>query len=55
LSDGDKVTLAGFGTLSVGARTQREGRNPRTGEKIIMPASKTVKFKAGKTPSEKIK
>jgi hypothetical protein len=33
---------------------KREGRNPRTGEKIEFPASKVVKFKAGKTLSEKI-
>ncbi len=55
LSDGDKITLVGFGTFSVGERSQREGRNPRTGEKIKIPASKVVKFKAGKTLSEKVK
>jgi DNA-binding protein HU-beta len=36
-------------------RSQREGHNPRTGEKIQIPASKFVKFKAGKTLSEKLK
>jgi DNA-binding protein HU-beta len=55
LSGGEKITLVGFGTFSVGARSQREGRNPRTGEKIKIPASKVVKFKAGKTLSEKVK
>jgi DNA-binding protein HU-beta len=55
LSGGDKITLAGFGTFSVGTRSQREGRNPRTGEKIKIPASKVVKFKAGKTLAEKVK
>ncbi|MGO9019293.1 MAG: HU family DNA-binding protein [Syntrophobacteraceae bacterium] len=55
LSGGDKITLVGFGTFSVGSRSQREGRNPRTGEKIKIPASKVVKFKAGKTLSEKVK
>ena len=55
LSSGDKVTLVGFGTFSVGERAAREGRNPRTGAKIKIPASKVVKFKAGKTLSEKIK
>jgi len=34
---------------------KHEGRNPRTGEKITVPASKVVKFKAGKTLSEKVK
>jgi DNA-binding protein HU-beta len=55
LSSGDKVTLVGFGTFSVGERAAREGRNPRTGEKIKIPESKVVKFKAGKTLSEKVK
>jgi DNA-binding protein HU-beta len=55
LVTGDKITLVGFGTFSVGERAQREGRNPRTGEKIKIPASKVVKFKAGKTLSEKLK
>jgi DNA-binding protein HU-beta len=55
LAGNDKITLAGFGTFSVGTRAQREGRNPRTGAKIKIPASKAVKFKAGKTLSEKIK
>jgi len=55
LSGGDKITLVGFGTFSVGVRSQREGRNPRTGEKVQIPASKVVRFKAGKTLSEKVK
>jgi DNA-binding protein HU-beta len=55
LSGGEKITLVGFGTFSVGKRSQREGRNPRTGEKIKIPASKVVKFKAGNALSEKVK
>ncbi|HIJ77091.1 MAG TPA: HU family DNA-binding protein [Deltaproteobacteria bacterium] len=55
LSAGDKITLVGFGTFSVATRAKREGRNPRTGEKIKIPASKVVKFKAGKTLSGKVK
>ena len=55
LSGGDKITLVGFGTFSVWARPQREGRNPRTGEKIKIAASKVVRFKAGRTLSEKLK
>jgi DNA-binding protein HU-beta len=55
LSSGEKVTLVGFGTFSVGSRSQREGRNPRTGEKIKIPASKVVKFKPGKSLSDKVK
>jgi len=55
LATGDKITLVGFGTFSVGERSEREGRNPRTGEKIKIPVSKVVKFKPGKTLSEKVK
>jgi len=55
LSAGDKITLVGFGTFSVATRSKREGRNPRTGKKIKIPAKKVAKFKAGKTLSEKVK
>lgn len=48
LKGGDEVRLVGFGTFSVSARAASEGRNPRTGEKIKIPASKQPKFKAGK-------
>ena len=44
-----KVTLVGFGTFSKARRKARKGRNPQTGEVIKIKASKTVKFKAGKT------
>lgn len=47
MSAGDKVTLVGFGTFSVSARTARDGRNPQTGKAIKIPATKVVKFKAG--------
>ncbi|MHC4124714.1 MAG: HU family DNA-binding protein, partial [Planctomycetota bacterium] len=42
-----KITLVGFGTFSVNERAARQVRNPRTGEKIDLPASKFPKFKAG--------
>ena len=48
LKGGDEVRLVGFGTFSVAHRAASEGRNPRTGEKIQIPASKNPKFKAGK-------
>lgn len=48
LRRGDTVTLVGFGTFSVGERSARTGRNPRTGETITIAASRTPKFKAGK-------
>lgn len=49
LKKGDEVRLVGFGTFSVVSREASEGRNPRTGEKIKIPASKQPKFKPGKT------
>ena len=48
LKGGDEVRLVGFGTFSVAKRAASEGRNPRTGAKITIPASKQPKFKAGK-------
>jgi DNA-binding protein HU-beta len=48
LKGGDEVRIVGFGTFSVAARAASEGRNPRTGEKIAIPASKQPKFRAGK-------
>lgn len=41
------VQLIGFGTFSVAKRAARTGVNPKTGEKIKIAASKTVKFKPG--------
>jgi DNA-binding protein HU-beta len=49
LKKGEEVRLVGFGTFDVSDRAATEGRNPRTGEKINIPASKQPKFKAGKT------
>jgi DNA-binding protein HU-beta len=43
------VQLVGFGTFNVKTRSARSGRNPQTGEKIKIKASKTVSFKAGQT------
>ena len=45
---GDRCTIPGLGSFSVTHRKAREGRNPRTKEKITIPASKNVRFKAGK-------
>ena len=51
---GEKVQIAGFGTFAVKAHAAREGRNPATGEKISIPASKSVAFSAGKSFKEEI-
>ncbi len=55
LGKGDKITLVGFGTFDVSERSQREGRNPRTGETITIPSSKVVRFKAGNKLRESVK
>lgn len=49
LKSGEKVAIAGFGTFDVSNRKARTGRNPQTGEEIKIAASKTPKFKAGKS------
>ena len=54
LKKGDDVRLIGFGTFSVANRAATEGRNPRTGEKIKIPASKQPKFKPGKDLKEAV-
>ena len=51
LKNGDKVQLIGFGTFEVKAVAEREGRNPKTGEVIKIPASKKPSF----TPSKVLK
>jgi DNA-binding protein HU-beta len=48
LKKGDDVRLVGFGTFSAAKRKAREGRNPRTGETIQIPASIQPKFTPGK-------
>jgi len=55
LKKGGRVTLVGFGTFSVTKRKARKGRNPRTGEIIKIPASKTPKFTPGKALKQAIK
>jgi len=48
LKKGDQVVLVGFGTFAVKERAARNGRNPKTGAEIKIPASKVPGFKAGK-------
>ena len=47
LSRGSEITFSGFGKFSVSHRSAREGRNPATGERIHISASKVPKFTAG--------
>ena len=54
LEKGDSVSLIGFGSFKVVDRAAREGRNPSTGEKIQIPASKAVKFTPSKVLKERV-
>jgi len=48
LKSGGSVNLVGFGSFKVSDRKAREGRNPRTGGTVKIPARKVPSFKAGK-------
>lgn len=52
---GEKVVVTGFGTFEVRDRAQRTGKNPRTGEVIIVPAQKSPAFRAGKLLKQAVK
>ena len=54
LKKGEKIALVGFGTFEVTERAAREGRNPQTGALMKIAASKTPKFKAGKSLKDAI-
>lgn len=54
VSHGDKVTLVGFGSFEARERKAREGRNPKTGEKMEIPATKVPAFSAGKLFKERV-
>ncbi|NLW23686.1 MAG: HU family DNA-binding protein [Clostridia bacterium] len=54
LARGEKVQLVGFGTFEVRDRKERTGRNPQTGEEIVIPAAKVPAFKAGKSLKEAV-
>ena len=54
LIKGEKVAIAGFGTFEVRERAERMGRNPQSGETMLIGASKNVKFKAGKALKDKV-
>lgn len=52
---GDSVTIPGIGKFEVKERAERKGRNPSTGESVIIPASKAVTFKATKTLKDAVR
>lgn len=48
LARGDRIELRGFGVFEVKPRKRGVGRNPRTGEEVVIPAGKTTRFRPGK-------
>ena len=55
VADGGKVTLVGFGSFEPRDRKEREGHNPKTGEKMTIPAIRVPVFSAGKNFKEQVK
>ena len=51
---GDKVTLVGFGSFESRERKAREGRNPKTGDKMEIPATRVPAFSAGKLFKDRV-
>jgi DNA-binding protein HU-beta len=54
VSDGDKVALVGFGSFERRDRKAHEGRNPKTNEKMEIPATRVPGFSAGKQFRESV-
>lgn len=54
LEKGEKVQLIGFGTFETRQRAERKGRNPRTKEEIVIPASVVPVFKPGKEFKQRV-
>jgi len=55
LKNGEAVTLVGFGTFEARNRAGRTGRNPKTGEDIVIPATIVPAFKPGKALKDALK
>jgi DNA-binding protein HU-beta len=55
LRSGDSVNFTGFGKFSVAERSQRQGVNPRTGERITIAGGRVPKFSAGAALKSKVK
>ena len=55
LKGGNEVSIAGLGIFSAKMRPARQGRNPRTGETIEIPAMRVAKFRAAKALKDAVK
>lgn len=54
LSKGGSISFTGFGSFDVAKRAKRKGRNPQTGQEMIIPASKVARFRPGKSLRETV-
>ncbi len=54
LKRGEKIQLVGFGSFQIKEKKARKGRNPQTGEEIVISARKVLKFKPGKSLQEAV-
>ncbi len=54
MEKGDRVTLSGFGSFRVVERATQIGRNPQTGQSLVIPAHNVVRFKPGKNLCERV-
>ena len=54
LSKGNRIEVRGFGTFAVNVRPERLGRNPKTGESVLVPEKKVLHFKCGKDLRKKL-
>ena len=54
LANGDRIEIRGFGSFGLNHRPPRTGRNPKTGEKVLVPEKYVPHFKAGKELRERV-
>ena len=54
LVNGQRIEIRGFGSFSLSTRSSRVGRNPKSGEKVLVPAKQVPHFKAGKELRERV-
>jgi integration host factor subunit beta len=54
LAGGQRIEIRGFGSFSLSVRSPRVGRNPKSGEKVIVPGKRVPHFKAGKELRERV-
>lgn len=54
LTSGHRIEIRGFGSFSLSTRSSRIGRNPRSGEQVLVPAKQVPHFKAGKELRERV-